>query len=112
MEWNTLTAMEQLDALVEASSSRPVLLFKHSTRCSISATALNRLERSWNTTEINNTLPYYLDLIAHRDISQAIADRFHIEHQSPQALVIKNGRCIYDASHFEIQYAELLKQFA
>jgi len=112
MEWEKLTVLEQLDAIVEASSSRPVLLLKHSTRCSISSTALNRLERSWNAAETNNTLPFYLDLIAHRDISQAIAERFHVEHQSPQALIIKNGTCVYHASHFDIQYAELLKQFA
>jgi bacillithiol system protein YtxJ len=112
MEWKDLNSLEQLDAIVATSSIQPVLLFKHSTRCSISSTALNRLERSWNSEESNDTLPYYLDLIAHRDISQAIATRFGIEHQSPQALVIRNGVCIYHASHFDIQYAELLKQLA
>jgi bacillithiol system protein YtxJ len=112
MEWNALNDLGELDAIVAVSSTQPVLIFKHSTRCSISSTALNRLERSWNDADSNHTLPYYLDLIAHRDISQAIATRFGIEHQSPQALVIKNGVCIYHASHFDIQYAELLKQLA
>lgn len=109
MEWNTLNTLEELDAIVKASSSQPVLLFKHSTRCSISSTSLNRLERSWNQNEVNNTAPYFLDLIAHRDISQAIAQRFNVEHQSPQALIIKEGKCTYHASHFDIQYAELVK---
>ncbi len=110
MEWKKLTTLEQLEEIIEASSIQPVLLFKHSTRCSISSTALNRLERSWSVDQ-TKVLPFYLDLIAHRDISQAITSRFGIEHQSPQALVIKNGACTYDASHFDIQYEALLKHF-
>jgi bacillithiol system protein YtxJ len=112
MDWNTLNEVSQLEAIVEASSAKPIVLFKHSTRCSISSTALNRFERAWKSDEVNNAAPYYLDLIAHRDISQAIASRFGIDHQSPQALVIKNGVCTYHASHFDIQYAELLKYLA
>lgn len=112
MEWNALNTLEQLDAIVEASSLRPVLLFKHSTRCSISATALDRLERAWNEDEVKGMQAYYLDLIAYRSISGAIADKFKIEHQSPQVLLIKNGVCVYNASHYDIRYTELTKQLA
>ena len=109
MDWNKLNDVQQLDSIIEASASHPILLFKHSTRCSISSTALNRFERSWKEDEVKNTVPYYLDLISHRNISQEIASRFGVEHQSPQALLIKNGKCIYNASHFDIQYQEILK---
>lgn len=50
---------------------------------------------------------YYLDLIAHRDVSNAIAEIFKVYHESPQLLLIKNGECIYDASHGEINFDEL-----
>lgn len=101
MNWKKLTAVEQLDQLVTASAQNPVLIFKHSTRCSISATSLSRLERNW---EDIGTVPYYLDIIAHRDVSNALADRFGVPHQSPQVLVLKNGDCIHDSSHFSIAF--------
>ncbi len=112
MEWHTLNTIEQLDTIVEVSSSQPVLLFKHSTRCSISATALDRLERAWSEEEVKGIQPYYLDLIQYRSISGAIAEKFEIEHQSPQVLLIKNGICIYHASHYDIRYTELTKHLA
>jgi bacillithiol system protein YtxJ len=106
MNWNKLITIEQLGAIDSESNSTVVLLFKHSTSCSISSTALNRLERKWqNDIAIK---PYYLDLLAHRDVSNDIARRYNIEHQSPQVLVISNGKCIYTNSHFGISYEEIL----
>jgi bacillithiol system protein YtxJ len=110
MNWNKLSDINQLDELVKASENHPVLIFKHSTRCSISSTALDRIERSWKTEEVQGLEPYYLDLIQFRNISGAIESKFDVEHQSPQALVIKNGSCVYHASHYDIRYPELLKQ--
>ncbi len=109
MNWNKLSDINQLDDLVKASENHPVLIFKHSTRCSISSTALDRIERSWKTAEVKGLEPYYLDLIQFRNISGAIESKFDVEHQSPQALVIKNGSCVYHASHYDIRYPELLK---
>ena len=105
MEWNELTSVNQIEALVTLSATKPVLIFKHSTRCSISATALNRFERHYKVGTIE---PYFLDLLAYRDISDALAERFGVEHQSPQVLLISNGECIYTASHFEIDYADAI----
>ena len=90
MHWNTLTDLHQLDEIVDISQNQPVVIFKHSTRCSISSTALSRFERAWGTTE--NTA-FYLDLIAYRPISLEIAEKFGIQHQSPQVLVINKGDC-------------------
>jgi bacillithiol system protein YtxJ len=109
MDWNKLSEEKQLDEIIQASTDKPVLIFKHSTRCSISATALDRLERSWNPMEVNETKPYYLDLLQFRDLSGAVGHKLAVEHQSPQVLLIKNGKCVYHASHYDIRYQELLK---
>ena len=101
INWVELTSLAQLDEVIALSQEKPVMLFKHSTRCSISAMALNRVEGDWSFNEEEIT-PYYLDLIAHRDISAAIADRFNVFHASPQLIVVKNGKSVLDASHNSI----------
>ncbi|MBL7946389.1 MAG: bacillithiol system redox-active protein YtxJ [Flavobacteriales bacterium] len=105
MDWTLLSTVEQLDAVDEASKHKPILLFKHSTTCSISRTALDRLQRSWSDADDAAHEPYLLDLHRYRSVSNAIAGRYGIAHESPQVLVIKNGRCVHDASHFGITYA-------
>lgn len=107
MNWIELRQAEQLDAIKQASLTRPQLIFKHSTRCSISSMAKSRLERSAAPDNIDF---YYLDLIQHRDISQLIADQFHVFHESPQVLLIRNGECVYDESHNGIRMEEIEKQ--
>ena len=99
--WIELTSSEQLKQAIESSVEHPVVLFKHSTRCSISSMAKSRFESNWNT-ELTNVSIYYLDLIAYRHISNEIAELTGIEHQSPQAIVLRNKEVIYDASHSEI----------
>ncbi len=101
MNWINFTDSQQIQEIIELSKQSPVLIFKHSTRCSISSTALNRLERAWNLTDAK---AYYLDLIAYRPISNALAEQFNVEHQSPQVLIIKNGQCVYHESHWEIAF--------
>lgn len=107
--WLNLNDANLLSEIDEASKEKPVVIFKHSTRCSISSMALSRLERSWNQEEMDEVDAYYLDLIAHRDISNAIADKYNVYHQSPQVIVIKDGKSIYDDSHMDISY-DTLKQ--
>jgi bacillithiol system protein YtxJ len=109
MNWIPLTDETQLQQIDEISQQQPVVIFKHSTRCSISATALGRLERNWSDAEMTNVQAYYLDLIAYRMLSTRIAHSFEVEHQSPQVLVIRNGECVYSASHWDIAYADLKK---
>ncbi len=110
MNWNHLNSMDDLERAVEMSKRQKVMLFKHSTRCSISAAALNRVERNWKKEDSEKVVPFFLDLIKNRDISNAIAARFGIEHQSPQVLVIENQTCIYQASHQAINYQEILNR--
>lgn len=97
-KWNNLTELKQLDTIVEESADTPVIIFKHSTRCPVSRMALKNFENEYSIGEEEAT-PYFLDLIAHRDISNAIAERFNVIHQSPQVIVIKNGTSVYDESH-------------
>lgn len=109
MNWNKLTTIETLDSIANESNSQPILIFKHSTRCSISATALSRLERNWTDDTSQKIKPYYLDLIAFREISSGIAAKFNVEHESPQILIIKNGICVYNNSHTGINFATILE---
>ena len=106
MDWTPLTDAAQLALIDAASHTRPVLIFKHSTRCSISSAALNRLEKAWSTEDDARHTVYYLDLIRHRALSNAIADRYGVEHESPQVLVIRDGRCVHATAHFGITYAD------
>lgn len=107
IHWKNLTSIEQFQDLVEESSFHPIAIFKHSTRCSISDAAKSRLERQWDDSKAPNTSVYYLDLLNYRAISNAIAETFHVEHQSPQVIVIKNGKPVYDASHMNIQFENI-----
>jgi bacillithiol system protein YtxJ len=109
MTWNELTDEKQLSEIKELSKEQPVVIFKHSTRCSISSMAKGRLERSIAP---SNTAFYYLDLIRHRSISNKIAEVFHVHHESPQVLLIRNGECIYDESHNGISMDEIVEQAA
>ncbi len=104
--WIKLEVMSQLDEIINQSSNNPVVIFKHSTRCSISSMALNRFQKDWKENDIT---PYYLDLLSHRDISNEIANRFNVFHQSPQVLLIKEGKSVYDASHSGIVFSELIE---
>lgn len=104
-DWKTLETISDLDEAVSRSFQHTVLLFKHSTRCSISTTAYDRLERGWNFSPATEL--YYLDLLNHRDISAAIAERFNVQHESPQILIIKNGECVFHTSHTGIRIAAI-----
>ena len=99
MNWKHIKSTEDLEQLDKNSFEAPVLLYKHSTRCSISSAALSRIERKWH-----DKVPeaWFLDLITHRDISDAIATRYGIQHESPQLLLISKGVCIKHQSHMEV----------
>jgi bacillithiol system protein YtxJ len=94
--WQKLESVEQLNALISASTDKPTLVFKHSTRCSISVMVINKFEKQFNS-ELATC--YYLDLLNHRDVSNEIANLTGIEHQSPQVVVWTNGKPVYHASH-------------
>ena len=106
--WRPLTDLGQLNEIINESTTTPVVIFKHSKRCSVSRMALKQFENEFNLT--SKVTPYFLDLLEHRDISNEIVIGFGVVHQSPQLILIKDGKAIYNASHSDIAAAEL-KQF-
>ncbi len=106
MDWNLLTNEDELDKIVDNSATKTQVIFKHSTRCSISSVAKGRLDRA---SSIQNADFHYLDLINYRDISNKVAELFNVEHESPQVLVIREGKCIYHQSHMGINMQEILE---
>ena len=109
MNWSHLQTEEQLATLNQESFEHPVLVFKHSTRCIISATALSRFERHYpKLAATAQVTPYLLDLLQFRPISARLAQDYDVEHQSPQVLVISQGKVIHTASHFDISAQQAL----
>ena len=104
--WKSLNEEKQIAEIVELSNEKPQLIFKHSTRCSISSMAKSRLEREW---DLENVEPWYLDLIAYRNVSNAIESQLGVNHESPQAILLKDGIAVYDASHNSIAVSEIAK---
>ncbi|UYW02319.1 bacillithiol system redox-active protein YtxJ [Flavobacterium agricola] len=106
--WENLTTLAQLDAVIELSNTVTCVIFKHSTRCIVSRTALKQFEHEFDANE--NLKLFFLDLLAHRDISNAIAERLFIQHESPQIIVLKKEKVVYSASHSAID-ATILERF-
>jgi bacillithiol system protein YtxJ len=105
VNWTELTDVAQLMEIAAISNEKPVIIFKHRTRCSISRMALKQFEREF---DLNDTVDaYFLDLIAHRDISNEIASTFNVYHESPQLILIRNGKAVYDVSHSDIDAGAL-----
>ena len=107
MKWIHLDTMGALDSITNDSSQRPQVIFKHSTRCSISIMVKSRLEKSQAPDNIDF---HYLDLLNYRDVSNHIAEQFHVHHESPQILLIKNGDCIYSESQHAIFMEDIIEQ--
>jgi len=99
INWIPLTEHDQLEEIVNNSSSKYQAIFKHSTRCGISRGVLKQFERQEDTEEIDF---YYLDLLSFRPISDEIASRFGVIHQSPQLIVLKDGEVVTQGSHYDI----------
>jgi bacillithiol system protein YtxJ len=108
INWIPLTNLDQLNEIVALSNEKPIAIFKHSTRCSISRFALKQFENEFALEDKVDA--YFLDLIEYRDVSNEIANRFQVVHQSPQLLLIKNGQSVYDASHSDIDAGDLVER--
>ena len=105
MNWIPLTNLGQLNEIMTLSETKPVIIFKHSTRCSVSRMALKQFENEYDLADTLGT--YFLDLLEHRDISNEIASLFGVYHKSPQLLLIKGGKSVYDVSHSDIDAGQL-----
>ncbi|MFI5203304.1 MAG: bacillithiol system redox-active protein YtxJ [Flavobacteriales bacterium] len=108
MEWLRGKILQEIVGL---SNQKPVLVFKHSTRCSISRAALDRIERNWKPEDDQKAVCVYVHVIEERKLSNEVAAYFAVTHESPQVLLIKNGKCVYHASHGDVRYEEVMENF-
>ncbi|EDM34368.1 hypothetical protein PBAL39_08776 [Pedobacter sp. BAL39] len=104
MQWKMINDPSQISEIKNKPGYS--LIFKHSTRCSVSMMAKRRFEMDWEAIPEDTSL-YFLDLISYRAISAQIAETFQVHHESPQILLIKDGDCILDASHSDISAEEV-----
>ena len=109
MNWKILDSDEQFRHLIQTSGDDSFAIFKHSTRCNISTLSKGRIERNWDDLPADFPL-YYLDLLTHRPLSDAIAEVLDVEHESPQLLLIENGKCIFHASHGDINVSDMVEK--
>ncbi len=105
-----LTDSAQLAEIDELSQQGPIVVFKHSTRCPISAMAWNRLQSAWDR-DLNDLPVYFLDLIAHRATSDAVSVHYGIQHESPQLLYIEDSKVVYQTSHNGINVNDIKEKF-
>jgi bacillithiol system protein YtxJ len=103
-----LKGVDELDSLLAESEAHPLLLFKHSYTCGISAEALDELIA--HLTEENAAIRYAMVTVqTHRDVSNAVSARLGVRHETPQALLVRNGRVVWSASHFRVNADSLTK---
>lgn len=107
--WHALTEEEQIENIIAESKDKTIAIFKHSTRCGISRMVLKNFERSYDICENPNHKLYFLDLLANREVSNRIAERLDVQHESPQLIVLKEGKVVEHASHHSIEL-ELVKK--
>lgn len=108
LPWIFLTSVDQLEEIERKSFKKPQIIFKHSTRCSISSISMNKFVKNYNIAQQDADL-YYLDLLNYREVSNEVGYKFQIQHQSPQVIVVKGGAAVYDASHYAIQTHKILE---
>ena len=108
LPWIILNDLQQLNHIENRSATKTQVIFKHSTRCGISRMVMNQFTDAYQFTEKDLDL-YYLDLLSYREISNEIAAKFQVMHESPQVLVIKNGVAVAQGSHGSISDIDLRK---
>ncbi|WP_411343104.1 bacillithiol system redox-active protein YtxJ [Paenibacillus sp. WLX1005] len=104
---NELKTIEQLNEALDHTAQKPLLVFKHSTRCPISAGAYQQFQSYLNeqpSEDVDYSLIY---VVENRDVSLAAADTLHVKHESPQVILIKDGAPVWDTSHSRITTSAL-----
>ena len=108
--WHPITEKEKVADLIQESEKKTILIFKHSTRCGISRMVLKNFESEWQLPESDNYKLYYLDLLQNRDVSNEVARVTGVDHESPQLIILKDGKVVHHDSHHSIK-AETAKQY-
>ncbi|MCF2219017.1 MULTISPECIES: bacillithiol system redox-active protein YtxJ [Chryseobacterium] len=105
--WKKIESEEDLEKAIQDSFQHRIAIFKHSTSCFISKTVLRNFEKEIENLDQKIDL-YYLDLLAHRPVSNKIAEDLGVTHQSPQLIVIENGKAVNNASHQNISVDQIV----
>lgn len=110
-EWKVLSQTDEWQMIKEHSYERPAAIFKHSTSCGISNMAKFQLERGWDI-DSDNLSFYYLDLLSNRNLSNQVAEELGIVHQSPQLILLRDGKAVFNTSHHGVHLSGLKKALA
>ncbi|MBP2619188.1 bacillithiol system redox-active protein YtxJ [Chryseobacterium jejuense] len=105
--WKNIKSEQDLEKAIESSYQHKIAIFKHSTSCFISKTVLRNFEKEVENSD-QEVEVYFLDLLAHRSLSNKIAEDFGIRHESPQLIVIENGKPVNSASHQDISLSQIV----
>jgi bacillithiol system protein YtxJ len=107
MKLTPLADVQALDAAIAESLQRPVLLFKHSRYCGVSCEALDELQ-SHIESRLEGDVAYKMITVqTHRPVSDAVAQRLGLRHETPQAILLRDGKVVWNASHFRITANQL-----
>ena len=98
IQWESLESVDQLDNIINNSSIKPKVIFKHSTRCGISRMVLKQFENGFEKNE-DEVAFYFLDLLNYREVSSAVAEKLNVVHQSPQVIILYNKEILHTESH-------------
>ena len=98
LAWVQLVDAQQLDTVESASHERPQLIYKHSTTCGISSMVLGMFTRSFPLEQEEADL-YFLDIHSFRPLSNEIVARFGVRHESPQLIILQDGKVVLHRSH-------------
>ncbi|AGC78156.1 bacillithiol system protein YtxJ [Nonlabens dokdonensis] len=101
IRWELLESIDQLENVIKNSTIKPKVIFKHSTRCGISRMVLNQFEKGFESNEDAVTF-YFLDLLNYREVSNAVAEKLNVRHQSPQVIILYDKEILHTESHHGI----------
>ncbi|SMO59711.1 bacillithiol system redox-active protein YtxJ [Melghirimyces algeriensis] len=106
-QWKEITTLEEWDQALLRSKDEPVLIIKHSTRCPVSADAWKEYQEFVQENAPKSASYMMVKVIESRDVSNKIAEDLDIQHKSPQAILIKDGRAVWNDSHWHITKSSL-----
>ncbi|MBT8384521.1 MAG: bacillithiol system redox-active protein YtxJ [Bacteroidia bacterium] len=102
VNWAMIDGIDNMTEIIDRSKNNTLIIFKHSARCGISGSILQKFEKKTSTTSTDNKLFFFINVIKNRDISNEIEKRFSVRHESPQVLIVKNNEVIKHDSHYSI----------
>lgn len=107
--WQKISQTSHVDSIIESSSERPQLIYKHSHRCSVCFVAKGDLEQS-SEEILDHADMHFVNVVHHREASDYIASELDIRHESPQVILVDQGDVVWHASHGSIEAEKMLDE--